>query len=69
VAQVRKRLFGAWETNWLPYNFAHDLSLPHSDGPKIGFLMYPQGETAAGRLDSLDPENFSYRLISREITA
>lgn len=69
VAQVRERLFGAWETNWLPYNFAHDLSLPNSSGPKIGFLMYPQGETAEGRLDSLDPENFRYRLTSRELTA
>lgn len=69
VAQVRERLFGAWETNWLPYNFAHDLSLPHSDGPKIGFLMYPQGETANGRLDSLDPQNFRYTITSTEVRA
>lgn len=64
VVQVRERLFGAWESNWLPYNFAHDLRLPHSEGPKIGFLMYPQGETAQGRLDSLDPDNFRYRIAS-----
>jgi hypothetical protein len=30
--------------------------------------MYPQGETAAGLLDSLDPATFSYRITSREIT-
>ena len=31
--------------------------------------MYPQGETADGLLDSLDPAAFSYRITSREITA
>lgn len=66
VTLVRRQLFGAWETNWLPYNFAHDVALPYSDGPKIPFLMYPQGETAEGRLDSLDPRSFRYTLTSTE---
>lgn len=69
VTQVREKLFGAWEMNWLGYNFAHDIALPGSRGPKIPFFMYPQGETGAGRLDSLDPDNFRYRIVSREITA
>jgi hypothetical protein len=29
--------------------------------------MYPQGETANGRKDSLDPDNFKYTIKSREI--
>jgi len=29
--------------------------------------MYPQGEDAAGRFDSLDPTGFGYSLTSREI--
>ena len=69
VQQVRAQLFGAWETNWLAYNFAHDLALPFSNGPVIPFMMYPQGETAGGRLDSLDPDSFRYTLTSVEITA
>ena len=69
VTQVRERLFGAWETNWLAYNFAHDISLPHSDGPKIPFLMYPQGETAGGRLDSLDAKGLRYALTATELAA
>lgn len=69
VVQVREKLFGAWETNWLGYNFAHDLVLPGSQGAPVPFLMYPQGETASGRLDSLDPDAFRYRLTSRELTA
>jgi hypothetical protein len=28
--------------------------------------MYPQCETANGRLDSLDPESFSYEITVRE---
>lgn len=69
VTQVREKLFGAWETNWLAYNFAHDVTLPGSRGPKLGFLMYPNAETAAGRLDSLDPNHFRYVITAREITA
>jgi transglutaminase-like putative cysteine protease len=68
VQPVRERLFGAWETNWLPYNYAHDLALPESRGGRIAFLMYPQGETAEGRLDSLEPAQFRYAITSRELT-
>jgi transglutaminase-like putative cysteine protease len=69
VAAVRNALFGSWETNWLAYNFAHDVTLPGSDGPKLGFVMYPQAETAGTRLDCLDPDNFRYTITSRELTA
>ena len=67
VSEVRDKLFGAWEMNWMPYNVAHDVELPDSKGPTLGFLMYPQAEVGAKRLDSLDPEKFSYTLTSREI--
>jgi hypothetical protein len=29
--------------------------------------MYPQAETATGRVDSLDPEQFKYEIASREV--
>ena len=67
VQRARAKLFGAWEMNWLPYNYSHDVKLPQSNGPEIGFLMYPQGETANGRKDSLDPKNFSYTIKAKEI--
>ena len=69
VVAARKTLFGAWEMNWLAYNFAHDLKLPGSSGAPIPFLMYPQGENAAGRFDSLDAATFVYKLSAKEITA
>ncbi len=69
VGAARKTLFGAWEGNWIAYNTAHDLALPGAKGPKLGFLMYPQAETAAGPLDSLDPDAFKYTIKVREIAA
>ena len=69
VAAARKVLFGAWEGNWLAYNFAHDVALPGSRGPKVGFLMYPQAEVANARLDCLDPDTFKYTIVSKDVTA
>jgi transglutaminase-like putative cysteine protease len=69
VKKARARLFGSWEMNWMAYNFAHDVALPGSGGAPAGFLMYPQAETADGRLDSLDPDRFQYEITSREISA
>jgi len=69
VVAARATLFGAWEMNWLAYNTGHDVKLPGSSGAKIPFFMYPQAENSTGRLDSLDPATFTYKLTSREITA
>lgn len=69
VVAARRTLFGAWEGNWVPYNFAHDVALPGSAGPRIGFLMYPQGESGDMRLDCLDADTFKYIIKSKELTA
>lgn len=70
IVPVRDALFGGWEGNWLAYNQAHDVQLPHSaNGAKLAFLMYPQAETAAGRKDCLDPDGFKYTITSKEVTA
>ena len=36
VKKARAKLFGAWEMNWLPYNYSHDVKLPNSNGPELG---------------------------------
>jgi len=66
VVKARARLFGSWEMNWMAYNFAHDAALPGSSGAPVGFFMYPQAETADGRLDCLDPDGFKYEISSKE---
>jgi transglutaminase-like putative cysteine protease len=68
VQKARLKLFGAWEMNYLAYNYAHDLRLPGSAGESIPFLMYPQCETANGRRDSLEPGRFQYEIAARELT-
>ncbi len=69
VVAARKALFGSWEGNWIAYNFAHDVALPGSNGPRLGFLMYPQAEIAGMRLDCLDADNFEYSILSKELTS
>jgi transglutaminase-like putative cysteine protease len=69
VLAARRALFGAWETNWLAYNVAHDVKLPGSKGEPIGFLMYPQAETEAGLLDCLEPDAMRYTITAREVAA
>jgi transglutaminase-like putative cysteine protease len=68
VRQARSMLWGGWEGNWLGYNYGHDIRLPGSSRAPLPFLMYPQAENAHGRLDSLDPDTFRYRITSREVT-
>jgi transglutaminase-like putative cysteine protease len=68
VQKARAKLFGAWEMNYLVYNYAHDLKLPGASGGPVAFLMYPQCETARGRKDSLDPVAFKYEIAARELT-
>ena len=67
VKHAREKLFGQWEMNWLPLNYSHDVKLPGSHGPEIAYLMYPQGETANGRKNSLDAKEFTYSIQSKEI--
>jgi len=67
VEAARKRLFGSWEMNWVAFNMGHDVELPNSSGPKLPFLMYPNGETGGERLDELEPDKFKYTITAREI--
>ena len=69
VAPVNKALFGGWEGNWMAWNMAHDLRLPGSEGPELGFFMYPTAETGGERLDSYAPDSFRYQITATEIKA
>ena len=67
VAPVKTALFGGWEGNWMAYNVAHDVALPGSKGPRVGFFMYPEAENDKGRFDPLDPDTFRYTITAREL--
>ena len=67
VVTARGKLFGAWEMNWMAYNYGQDVRLPDSAGASVPFLMYPTAEVADLRRDPLEPERFRYTIKSREI--
>ncbi len=67
VVAARKTLFGAWETNWLPYNNAQDVQLTGASGGTIPFLMYPQAEVDGAPLNCLDQDRLHYTISAREI--
>lgn len=69
VSSARTRLFGSWEMNWIAYNFVTDVSLPGSRFGRFPYFMYPQAETAEGRLDCLDPDAFRYSITARRLTS
>jgi transglutaminase-like putative cysteine protease len=69
VKKARARLFGSWEMNWMAYNCAADVPLPGSTRPPINYFMYPQAETAEGRVDPFDPDKFKYEITAKELTA
>ncbi len=67
VSRARAKLFGGWEMNYLPFNYAHDVKLPGSAGEPVPFLMYPQAETGGGRRNPLEPAAFRYSIQAREL--
>ena len=67
VRVARQRLFGYWEMNWLAYNRAHDIQFPGASGWKTPYFMSPDGQTARGRLDPLDPDRFQYTIVAKEL--
>lgn len=67
VRVARERLFGYWEMNWLAYNRAHDVQFPGATGWSAPYFMYPDGQTAKGRLDPLDPDRFQYTMTAKEL--
>jgi transglutaminase-like putative cysteine protease len=70
VAPVAKGLFGGWEGNWVAWNTAHDIVLPHGAGKgTLPFLMYPNGENEGGRFDALAADSFRYTISARELPA
>jgi transglutaminase-like putative cysteine protease len=66
VRSARSRLFGSWEMNWIGFNYAHDIVLAGAKRGSIPYFMYPQAETAKGRVDSLAPDAFRYEITVKE---
>lgn len=69
IKRLRKKFFGAWEMNWITFNYGEDLQLANSKAGKLPFFLFPYAEIDGQALDSLDAENFSYKIYSAELVA
>jgi transglutaminase-like putative cysteine protease len=69
VSDAHTTLFGAWETNWIPYNDGQNVQLPGSALGPLPFLLYPQAETSNARREGLVAETFRYTITATEVGA
>lgn len=68
VVTLRKKLFGAWEMNWVTFNHGDDITLANNSiAGKLPFFMYPHAEISGQEQDSLSPAEFSYKIISAKL--
>lgn len=68
MPDLRRFLFGSWEGNWVAFNHSRDVRLAPGS-TVVNFFMYPEGETAKGPLDGIDPEAYGYKITVKEVTA
>jgi transglutaminase-like putative cysteine protease len=65
VTEIRERLFGAWEMNWIAFNSARDCALPPKGTEKVNYMMYPRLVAGSVRKDGMEPDQFQYKIESR----
>lgn len=68
ISQLREKLFGSWEMNWLAFNEREDINLGSTKVStaisRLPFFGYPYAEIDGRLQDSLEPESFSYKITS-----
>ena len=67
IIDLRKRLFGYWEMNWVSFNHGRDFMLPGNNKTALSYLMYPYAEFGDNSLDGREPAEFAFRLNSRQL--
>lgn len=68
IVELRKRLFGYWEMNWVGFNNARDFDLAPNSSQRLPYFMYPYAEFGDARIDGRDPSKFKFKLSSAEVT-
>jgi transglutaminase-like putative cysteine protease len=68
VTDIREKLFGFWEMNWIAYNSARDCALPPNYTEDINYMMYPRLVSQKMHKDGIDPDHFKYIITAKEIS-
>ncbi|WP_292975234.1 transglutaminase domain-containing protein [Nitrosomonas sp.] len=65
ISQLREKLFGSWEMNWVAFNDGENVDLGKACAAgRLPFFLYPHAEIDGKQQDSLEPESFSYKITS-----
>ena len=68
LVELRQKLFGSWEMNWVAFNQGRDITLARDSVlDQLPFFMYPQAEVAGRERDSLEPAEFTYTIASSQL--
>ena len=68
ITLLREKFFGSWEMNWVTFNNTEDILLAkNSVAGKLPFFMYPHAEIDNQIQNSLQPDEFSYQIVSAEL--
>jgi transglutaminase-like putative cysteine protease len=69
LVELRQRLFGYWEMNWVGFNYGRDFKPTPPTKQALRFFMYPYAETASGMSGGVGPGKFRYRISAGKGTA
>jgi transglutaminase-like putative cysteine protease len=69
VVSARATLFGAWESNWVPYNMAHDVLLPGSDNAVLPVFTNPRVKIGGGEMTDTSSPGISCMIAATELPA
>lgn len=65
INNLREKLFGAWEMNWVTFNHGETITLGNNSAVgKLPFFLFPHAEIDGKQQDSLEPQAFSYKILS-----
>lgn len=65
IKQLKERLFGSWEMNWVAFNQLEGVDLGKTCAAgRLPYFFYPHAEIDGKQQDSLEPETFSYKITS-----
>ena len=67
ISALRRKLFGAWEMNWMAFNVGRDFRLLPFGSAPINFFMHPEAEVKGADLDGTDPDSFAYQIVSKAV--
>jgi len=67
IIDTKKYMFGAWEMNWVAFNYARDFVLnPKPAQYPLNMLGYPYAEDGEDPKDYYDTKSFAYTYTSQE---